>query len=302
MEPIVGSGRHRFRVHEDWMKVPDGIEVKAAAVTVDSQDRVWCFSRVPTHPVVIFDRNGTYLSSWGAGMFRQPHALRFDAAGHLWITDGHLHQFMKFTPDGTLLETIGVAGQRSETGVPNDDLSSQAWRKVVRSAGPFNIPNDIAFASDGSMFVADGYGNACVHKFGPDGTYRFSWGSPGTAAGQFNLPHGVWIDRRGRVLVADRENDRVQLFNQNGGWLGCWPTELIGPAFFYVDQDDIVYIPEHNGGMVSVLTLDGERLARWGGPIHKSCHGIWGDSHGDIYVVQPGEWGRVRRIVKYERI
>ena len=107
----------------------------------------------------------------------------------------------------------------------------------------------------------------------------------------------------GRVLVADRENDRVQIFDQNGKLLTVWPTELIGPAFFYVDQDDTVYIPEHNGGMISILTLDGERLARWGdGPINRSCHGIWVDSHSDLYVVQPGEWGRVRRVVKYERV
>ena len=84
--------------------------------------------------------------------------------------------------------------------------------------------------------------------------------------------------------------------------LTIWPTELIGPAFFYVDQDDTVYIPEHNGGMISILTLDGERLARWGdGPVNRSCHGIWCDSRRDLYVVQPGEWGRVRRVVKYHR-
>jgi sugar lactone lactonase YvrE len=113
----------------------------------------------------------------------------------------------------------------------------------------------------------------------------------------------VWIDRRGRVLVCDRENDRVQVFDQSGKLLDVLKTELIGPAFFYVDNDDIVYIPEHNGGMISVLTLDGERLARWGdGPIMRSSHGIWGDSQGNIYVVQPGSWQpRARRVVKYER-
>jgi hypothetical protein len=94
----------------------------------------------------------------------------------------------------------------------------------------------------------------------------------------------------------------VQVFDQNGKLLNVWSTELIGPAFFYVDDDDVVYIPEHNGGMISILTLDGERLARWGdGPVNRSCHGIWVDSRSDLYVVQPGEWGRVRRVVKYER-
>jgi len=186
--------------------------------------------------------------------------------------------------------------------VPADDFTSQAWRKVTHGGGPFNLPTDIAFAPDGSMFMTDGYGNARVHKFSPDAKHLFSWGEPGKAPGQFNLPHGVWIDRRGRVLVADRENDRVQIFDQNGKLLSVWATELIGPAFFYVDNDDVVYIPEHNGGRISILTLDGERLARWGdGPVHRSCHGIWVDSHSDLYVVQPGEWGRVRRVVKYER-
>ena len=126
------------------------------------------------------------------------------------------------------------------------------------------------------MFVTDGYGNARVHKFAADGTHLLSWGEPGTGPGQFNLPHGIWIDRHGRVLVCDRENDRVQVFDQEGKLLRVWPTKLIGPAVFYVDADDIVYIPEHNGGLVSVLTLDGERLAQWGDPSFRSCHGDLG--------------------------
>jgi DNA-binding beta-propeller fold protein YncE len=301
MEAIVGSGKHTYKVHEDWARLPANVELKPAAVAVDHRDRVYCFNRVAEHPVVVFDRDGSFLASWGAGMFKFPHAIRFDAQNFAWLTDGHHQQFMKFTADGQLLETIGIKGQRSDTGVPDDDFTSVAWKKVTHGGAPFNLPTDIAFAPDGSMFMSDGYGNSRVHKFSAEGKHLFSWGEPGTAPGQFNLPHGVWIDRRGRLLVADRENDRVQIFDQDGHLLEIWPTELIGPAFFYVDPDDVVYVAEHNGGMVSILTLDGERLARWGAPIHRSCHGIWGDSHGDIYVVQPGEWGRVRRVVKFER-
>ena len=113
-------------------------------------------------------------------------------------------------------------------------FSSAAYKQVTHGGGPFNLPTDIAFAPSGEMFMSDGYGNARVHKFSADGKYLFSWGEPGTAPGQFNLPHGVWIDRRGRLLVADHENDRVQVFDQNGKLLTVWPTELIGPAFFYV--------------------------------------------------------------------
>ncbi len=135
---------------------------------------------------------------------------------------------------------------------------------------------------------SDGYGNARVHRFSPDGRHITSWGQPGTGPGQFNLPHAIAVDSSGRVYVADRENDRVQVFDQDGKLLEVWPTELIGPAFFYVDDEDTVYIPEHNGGMISILTLDGERLARWGdGPVNRSCHGIWCDSHKDLYVVPP---------------
>ncbi|HUB12510.1 MAG TPA: peptidyl-alpha-hydroxyglycine alpha-amidating lyase family protein [Acetobacteraceae bacterium] len=303
METIVGNGRYTYKVHEDWAQVPANVEMKPAAVAVDPHDRVYCFNRSADHPVVVFDSQGNFLFSWGAGLFRFPHAIRFDEQGNVWLTDGHHMQFMKFTPDGALLQTIGQRGQRADTGVPDDDYSSQAWHKVTHGGGPFNLPTDIAFAPDGAMFMTDGYGNARVHKFSPQGEHMFSWGEPGTAPGQFNLPHGIWVDRRGRLLVADRENDRVQVFDQEGRLLEVWPTELIGPAFFYVDADDIVYVAEHNGGMVSILTLDGERLARWGDPIHRSCHGIWCDSRGDIYVVQPGAWTpRVRRVVKFERV
>ena len=302
METIVGSGKYRYRVCEDWSHAPAHVDMKPAAVTVGPGDQVYCFNRVPEHPVVVFDRDGNFLSSWGAGMFRFPHAIRFDSQGFAWLTDEHHQVFQKFTADGKLLQTIGEKGHRSDTGVPDDDFSSVAWKKVTHGGGPFNLPTDICFAPDGSMFMSDGYGNARVHKFSPDAKHMFSWGEPGTAPGQFNLPHGVWIDRRGRLLVADRENDRVQIFDQDGRLLEVWRTELIGPAFFYVDDEDVVYIAEHNGGMISILTLDGERLARWGDPIHRSCHGIWGDSQGDIYVVQPGTWGRVRKVVKFERI
>jgi len=303
MEPIVGSGKYRYRVNVDWQRPPAEIEVRACAVAADSQDRVYCFNRNPEHPVMVFDRDGSFLGSWGAGLFSFPHAVRVDDEDHVWLTDEYHGQFYKFTTDGKLLWTLGEKEKRSDTGVPAGQTASSSWQQVTHGGGPFNLPTDICFAPDGSIFTSDGYGNARIHKFTAAGKYLFSWGEPGKAPGQFNLPHGVWIDRRGRLLVADRENDRVQIFDQDGKLLEVWPTELIGPAFFYVDADDAVYIPEHNRGGISICTLDGERLARWGdGPVHRSTHGIWVDRQGDLYAVQPGEWGRIRRIVKYERL
>jgi len=280
MGTTVGNGKYTYEVDDDWQKLPAGWTIPVAAVTVDSRDRVHCFSRSPEHPIIVFDREGNVLSTWGASLFAFPHTIRSDAQDNLWIVDRDHAQMFYFSPSGSLLRTIGARGHRSNTGVDPKDFSSVAYRNVTHG----------------------GYGNARVHKFAADGTYLFSWGEPGTAPGQFNLPHGVWIDRRGRVLVCDRENDRVQVFNQDGRLLEIWPTKLIGPAAFYVDADDVVYIPEHNGGLVSILTLDGERLAQWGDPSFRSCHGIWGDSRGDLYVVRPGAWGRPRRVVKYTRV
>ena len=116
-----------------------------------------------------------------------------------------------------------------------------------------------------------------------------------------NNPEASKVNSEGNVYVADLKNDRVQVFTQDGTYVSTWPARLIGPAVFYVDDDDIVYIPEHNGGMVSILTLEGERLTQWGDPMYRSCHGIWGDSHRDIYVVQPVQGKRGRQIVKYHR-
>jgi DNA-binding beta-propeller fold protein YncE len=302
LSTIVGSGTYTYEVNDDWAKLPDGWAMPAAAVTVDSRDRVYCFNRTPDHPIVVFDREGNYLSCWGAGLFAFPHTIRVDADDNLWLVDRDHGQMLLFTSEGTLLRTVGTRGHRSDTGVSPQDFSSAAYRNVTHGGGPFNLPTDIALTPSGEMFMTDGYGNARVHKFAADGTYLMSWGEPGTGPGQFNLPHGVWIDTRGRVLVCDRENDRVQVFNQEGKFLHVWPSPLIGPAAFYVDADDIVYIPEHNGGLVSVLTLEGERLAQWGEGGFRSCHGIWGDSRGDLYVVRPGAWGRPRRVVKYTRL
>lgn len=297
----VGSGTHTYDVQEDWARLPAGWTMPAAAVAVDSQDRVFCFNRDPDHPIVVFDRQGNYLFSWGANLIAFAHAITIDKNDDIWLVDRNHGQIMKFTPEGELLRTIGEKGYRSDTGVDPADFSSQAYLNVTHGGAPFNLPTDIAFTESGDMFITDGYGNARVHKFSATGDYLFSWGEPGTGPGEFNMPHGVWIDRQGRVLVCDRENDRVQIFTQDGTYVNTWPAKLIGPAVFYVDDDDIVYIPEHNGGMVSILTLEGERLTQWGDPMYRSCHGIWGDSHRDIYVVQPVQGKRGRQIVKYHR-
>ena len=299
---IVGNGKYTYEMNEDWARVPDGWDMPAAAVAVDSQDRVYAFNRSPDHPIVVFDRDGNYLHSWGDGLIAFAHAIAIDAHDNVWLVDRDHGQVMKFTTHGDLLMTIGTKSYRSQTGVDPSDFGSEAYKNVTHGGDPFNLPAGVGVSPSGEIFIADGYANSRVHRFSPEGKLILTWGEPGSGPGQFNLPHGIWIDRHGRVLVADRENDRVQVFTQEGEWTATWPTPLIGPGVLYVDREDTVYVPEHNGGFISILNLEGERLARWGSEVHSSCHGLWVDSHGDIYVVQPGEWTpRTRRVVKFTR-
>ena len=301
MANIVGSGDYTYEMDADWAKLPEGWAMPTAAVFGDSNDRVYAFNRDSDHPVCVFDKDGNFLWSWGQGLIAFAHAIIIDKDQNVWLVDRNTHEVHKYTKEGAHLMTIGSKGDRSDTGVDPEDYSSTAFQTVTHGGPPFNMPAGIAFNDEGQIFIADGYANARVHKFTPQGDLIKSWGGPGDGAGEFRLPHGIWIDRHERVLVADRENDRVQVFTQEGEYISTWPTKLIGPALFYVDSDDTVYVPEHNGGLFSVLSLEGELITQWGSELHRSCHGVWADSNKDLYFVMPGEWGRDRRVVKFHR-
>ena len=256
MTTTVGDGTHAYQAQEDWAQVPEGWHAPMAAVAVDSQDRVYGFNR-GEHGVIVFDRDGNFLHDWGGADFAFPHAIYADPDDHIWIVDRNLCQIFKFTPDGEMLMTIGEKGFRSDTGADNSVFSSDGYRAVTRPGGPFNLPAGIGVARSGKIFISDGYANCQVHRFSAQGTHEKSWGEPGSGPGQFMLPHGAFVDSRGRVLIADRENDRVQVFSQEGEYITEWATKLIGPAVLWEDRHGAVHVAEHNGGFFSVLTLDG---------------------------------------------
>jgi sugar lactone lactonase YvrE len=302
---VVGDGAFRYEASDEWARLPPGWKFgEAVGVATDSRDRVFVFCR-SEHPVIVFDRGGAFVGSWGEGLIVRPHGIHIGPDDSVYLSDDLDHTIRKFTPDGKLLLTLGTRGVGSDTGCEKSD-----YRTIRRVAGPFNQPTNMALAPDGSMVVADGYGNARVHHFSSDGRWIRSWGEPGSGPGQFHLPHGIAVDRDSRVYVADRENSRVQIFDSTGRFLTEW-TDLSRPTEVFIAAggkgEDVVYIseigyrcglfpgmvapPNPAGSSLSIWTRDGKRITRWGGGPDPcatgdffAAHDVWVDSLGDIYV------------------
>ena len=285
---VFGQGTHQYTVHENWWTLPEGWEFGwVPAVAVDSQDRVYVYSR-SEHPMVVFDRDGNFIDSWGDDILKDAHGIFIDADDNIYCTEREPHVIRKFTTDGELLMTLGTPD------VPGAD------------GEPFNLPTDFALGPDGEMYISDGYGNARVHKYSPDGELIKSWGQPGTGPGEFDLPHCVRVDPRNRLMVADRENNRIQFFTLDGEYIEEW-GDLLQPDTIYIDDDDLVYIAEL-GQRVTIMTLDGEVISQWGsergstvpGEFLACPHGIWLDSHGDIYVGEVQADARLQKFIRQQ--
>ena len=286
---IYGEGNYRYELVEGWGKYPEGWEyIDVAGISIDGQDRVYVLNR-GAHPIMVFNRNGTLINSWGEDFFGRAHGSCTGPDGSIYCTDDISHTVSKFTPEGKLLMMLGEKGISSNSGYVQKPDLFESLATIQRGAPPFNRPTGVSLSSSGDIFITDGYGNARVHKFSPDGDFLLSWGEPGTALSQFVLPHNLWIDRKDRVWVVDRENRRIQIFDIQGNFLTQW-TKLGRPTDMVIDDDDIVYVSELEQ-TVSIFTMDGELLTRWGSPgetgteaLFDSPHAIAVDSQGAIYV------------------
>ena len=299
MQPT--SDAPAYEVVRDWAKTPkDWDLVEVPGLAIDSKDRIFAFTRGEP-PVVVFDRDGRVLDSWGTGLFQRPHAACIGPDDCLYCVDDFAHAVCKYTPDGTLLGTIGPVGAPSETGyVPNDFLS------VKHGGQPYNLPTSIALSASGEVYVTDGYGNSRIHVFSTDGVLRRSWGEPGSGPGQFRLPHGIAVDRQGRVYAGDRMNSRIQVFTAAGEFLAQW-NDVYQPNDVHIDADDRVFVaeigyrpdlpmpgpvPRAGDGFsrVTVRDLHGTILCRITHPDagapggFLSAHAARTDSFGDLYV------------------
>ncbi|HJZ58349.1 MAG TPA: peptidyl-alpha-hydroxyglycine alpha-amidating lyase family protein [Gemmataceae bacterium] len=299
-----GCREFGYAADDRWAQCPAGWGWKeATAVATDSRDRVYVFNR-GDHPLMVFDRDGTFLASWGEGLFVRPHGISIGPDDAVYLTDDSDHTVRKFTPDGRLLLTLGTSGKPSDTGATSTD-----FRTIVHSGPPFHYPCNVALSPAGEIYVGDGYGNARVHKFAPDGRLLLSWGEPGSGPGQFYIPHGIAVDREGIVYVADRENSRIQLFTPEGAYLREW-TDVARPCQVFIDGNGTCYVaelgyragmwagttapaPDATGGRLSIFGRDGKLLARWGGGSNPTApgdffapHDVCVDSRGDVYVAE----------------
>jgi DNA-binding beta-propeller fold protein YncE len=277
-EPVIG-----------WPAVPHGMWFReATSVGVGPDGRVYVFNR-GQWPIMVFGTDGRFLDSWGAGEFVRPHGIAFDSEGNLYLTDVGLHTVQKRTPDGTLLMEIGEPRQPSP----------------AHSGIPFNQPTQVAVhPGSGEIFVSDGYGNSSVHRFSADGALIASWGEPGDGPGQFSLPHAICFVGDDQVLVADRENFRLQLFTLDGEFVAQKHMHKPQALFAGLGEDRSIYVAEGRpvplmdgamrlGRRVTVLDRDLNEVTRMGNETGGeapdqfiSPHGIAVDGQGSIYVAE----------------
>lgn len=276
-------------------------------VAVDSRDRVYALRR-GDDAVTVLDHDGTVLDRWGDDTFSdRPHLISIDHQDKIYIADDGGHRIFVFDVAGHRLETIGT-GTPSDTGFDTASASRETAFERMPGGPPFNRPTKAVSTRTGELFVSDGYRNCRVHRFSADRQQVHSWGGPGNAPGCFVIPHSLTVDREGRVLVCDRENDRIQVFSRDGELLDIW-NDVQRPTDVAVDDQGRVYVTElargprdlkswRQGptdrelpGQVTVWSPGRSIVARIGLPSAEflAPHAIAVDSTGAIYVSEVPE-------------
>lgn len=234
-----------YNIVENWAKLPPGRSWGGViGVEIDPDGKsVWVLDRcglkgcmdpigATIDPIQKFNRDGQLVASFGAGLFNWPHGFFVDRAGNVWASDGigvngKGSTVFKFSSDGKILMMLGKPG----VAVSGEDT--------------FASPTDVVVGRNGEIFVADGHGekSARIVKFTKDGRFIKTWGREGSAAGELDVPHGLAIDRQGRLFVADRSNNRIQIFDQDGNFIDAW-KQFGRPSGLYIDQNGALYVAD----------------------------------------------------------
>jgi peptidylamidoglycolate lyase len=224
---------------------------------------------------------GDVVRTWGENLFRLAHGLRIDRNGFLWVTDNTDNLVQQYSPDGKLLLTLG------QRGVAGGNDSKTA----------FDGPADVFVTNDGEILVADGYRNSRIVRFASDGTFKsVIGGTKGTEPGQFNLPHAVVADSRRRIIVADAENSRIQVFDPSGTFVEQWTDFASKPrGAMFITADDTLYVSHVDSESITIMK-NGKILDRVTG-VGGRPHGLTIDQQGNIYVANPASRS-VKKITK----
>jgi sugar lactone lactonase YvrE len=302
-----------YRAIEGWANLPNGRTWgSTSAVEVDKDGTsIWVAERCGQNscagsnadPILKFDANGNLVKSFGAGMLLSPHGIHVDRDGNVWVTDcactgdvaSHLHpnrghQVYKFSPAGELLLTLGKAG--------GGKGKQFFWQ-----------PNDVLVAPSGEIYVAEGHASddsatARILKFDKKGNLLATWGRKGKGHGEFDQPHALAMDSRGRIFVGDRNNNRIVIIDQTGKWLDEW-HQFSRPSGIYVDKDDVIYVADTESGSVNPARKDWKRGIRIGSVKYgivtafipdsnaratdtSGAEGVAVDSRGNIYGAEVG--------------
>ena len=295
-----------YRTVEGWFQMPAGRTMgSTSAVFVAPGGHIWVAERCSVNscagsdlaPVLEFDASGKVVSSFGAGMFQFPHGMWIEPDGSIWLTDGQGangkgHQVFKFSPKGKVLMTFGKAGVAGDT------------------PDTFNQPNAVAVAANGDIFISDGHnsgrGNARVLKFSKDGRFIKQWGGHGSGPGQFEVPHTLAFDSRGRLFVGDRGNNRIQIMDQDGKFLEEW-KQFGRPSGIFIDRNDVIYVTDsestdrdgygHNPGWKRGIRIGSARDGTVtafipdpspGAGATSAAEGVAADAQGNVYGAEVG--------------
>jgi sugar lactone lactonase YvrE len=303
LSAAAGSQPNPYTTIEKWGQLPAGRSWgSTSAVDIAPDGHIWVAERCGANscagsrlaPILEFDPSGKLLQSFGAGMLVFPHGFHVDVDGNVWVTDaqgrdGKGHQVLKFSKEGKLLLALGKAG--------------------VAGSGPdeLNQPSDVVVGPTGEIFVADGHdegSNMRIVKYSRDGTFIKSWGKPGAGPGELNVPHGLAFDSKGRLFVADRANNRLQIFDQDGNVLGEW-KQFSRVSGIYIDRNDVLYAADSESnskrnpgwkrgirvgsardGIVSAFIPDPE--ANPDESSTSGAEGVVADERGDIFGAEVG--------------
>lgn len=262
---VFGLGDNKYQVERQWAQLPQARSLNnISAISTDNNGHIYVLQRDDPF-MLVFSYDGDLVNEWFDETLIDGHYFSITSDGRVFVVDRDHHRIVIYNDSGTVHQVIGDFQHPGVLGAP------------------FNHPTDVAITINGDIFVSDGYGNFCVHRLNATGKLINSWGKPGKGRGEFSTPHAIFVDQQDRVLVADRENNRIQLFNQDGSYLGEI-KDLYHPMDIFEDKDGFIYVTDQTPTL-NMFSPKGELIGRCR-TFGTYGHGVTVDQNGDIYIAE----------------